>query len=95
MTLFTLLSGDPAYEGAYPDLVFARILTTGLQLPYSITKRRSSACQHFLLSLLRRNSVHRLAVLGALDHPWITSGGGATDEMALPDLENPKDDGEC
>ena len=96
MTLFILLAGDPAYDGAHTDLVIHRILTTPIVIPLSISKRRSWLCQHFLLSLLRRRPSDRLSPRAALEHPWIVSVGsnlpGSHSDMSLPEIDAPQDE---
>ena len=92
ITAFTLLAGDPPYDGPYSDLTLRRILTTKLIIPLSISKRCSTACQNFLMMLLRRSPSLRASSGVALDHPWIVHKGEYSETMEVLEPDDPKDD---
>jgi hypothetical protein len=68
-----------------------RVLTQTLKLPLEVTAHTSSACQSFILTLMRRRVWHRPTSTVALAHPWLfdPAAGYPIEQMELPTEEDP------
>ena len=84
MCLWNMLAGEPAFDGAFTELILQRILTTTIVLPYSITKRTSSPCQQLLMQLLHRRPELRPTASEAARHAWVVSLGTYHETVTIP-----------
>jgi len=91
VTIWTILNGDPPFRGPTHDLTFQRVLEEEVQLPLSISKGCSSACQNFIMQLMQRRIWKRPTTGFLLNHPWIQERPKGQDfpAMEVPVGENP------
>ncbi|KAF7805235.1 phosphoenolpyruvate carboxylase kinase [Senna tora] len=77
--LYIMLSGTPPFYGESAQDIFEAVLRANLRFPSRLFRSVSSAAKDLMRKMICRDPSRRLSAEQALRHPWILSGGEASD----------------
>ncbi|XXG44696.1 hypothetical protein AAC387_Pa01g4427 [Persea americana] len=79
VVLYVMLAGMPPFYGESAAEIFEAVLRSNLRFPTRIFHGVSPAAKDLMRKMLCKDVSRRFSADQVLRHPWITSGGEATD----------------